>query len=421
LVQTSYQSTRLVLKFIVLSALLAFSFGLGYSETACASNSPSDARLGWALLHDGDNIAAVKLADSKLIKAKDNAAWIEVRAMGLTTQDMNKSLADGLKATLLEPRNAHMAVTYAVLLYVNGQVQKALAVATQALSLDPKDGRTYAIIGMCHTKLGDSKQAGSDFAKALELSPKDFDVNAQAGTYFMAMPLDTHSSKMCFDRLVECFPKSPYSHFLRGDCERADNDIPHAFEDYATCLALNPNYLPARRSRSVLYRFTQHFREAIPDYNILIAAGENVYEGRSDCYEHLNEPAKALTDISQEIKLIGGSTDKYNETSAKGIKKYRHWWVKRAELYDTMGQYANALSQLEPLIKADPNYEVGLDLRQKIYMKMKLYKEAINDLNRLIILHPIADWYKTRALAYDQLGDKAKAAADLKHAQEIIY
>jgi len=403
--------------------LSAFTFVaiwiLTCTHTLTAS-AVSSASKGWDLIHDGDFQGAVKLAESKIVKGKENADWVEVQALALTWLDNNKALAEGSKATQLAPSNAHIADTYALILHKNGQVRRAMDFAAQALALDPKDGRAHAVIGLCHSALGDNKQAGSDFAQAMELSPKDFDVNNLSGNYFLALPLDTHSAKKCFDRLVQCFPKSPYALFLRGDCERTDNDLPHALEDYAAALSINPNFLPAKRSRAILYRYSHRYREALPDYDAIITAGQNQYEGRADCYYHLGEWSKALSDFSSTIRIYGGS-DKFNPTIAKGMKRYRQWWMKRAEIYENMGQHANALAQIESVLKADPNYENGLDMKQKIYMGMKQYKDAIKVLDHLINLHPIADWYKVRSSAYEYLGDKIKAASDLKRAQTFTY
>jgi tetratricopeptide (TPR) repeat protein len=379
----------------------------------------SEATQGWELLRNGDFKGALKLADSKTIKGKENAAWSEVRAFALSELKDKKAIEEGSKAMSLDPQNAHIVDTYAIILHNNRQLNTAMDMASRAIALDPKDGRAHAVMGICHLTLNDSKQAGSDFAQALQLSPKDFDVNNLAGTYFMQLPQDKESGKKCYDRLVQYFPTSPYARTLRGDCERADNHITQALADYAAALSMNPQFLQAKHSRAILYRVLHRYREALPDYDAVIAAGENKFEGRAECYDNLGDSVKALSDFSSAIKIAGG--DKYNKIAAREMKHYKHWWLKRAEIYERIGEDSNALGQLNQILDAEPNTEAALDMRQKIHMRMKQYKEAIKDIDHLIIMGPVAEWYKARANAYDHLGDKIKAAADLKRAQELSF
>ena len=63
---------------------------------------------------------------------------------------------------------------------------------------------------------------------------------------------------------------------------------------------------------------------------------------------------------------------------------------------------------------------IALGIRQAAFRKVGKYKDALHDLNRLILIDPdLSEWHKARSEVYDKLGNKKEAAVDLEEAKQL--
>ncbi len=119
--------------------------------------------------------------------------------------------------------------------------------------------------------------------------------------------------------------------------------------------------------------------KAVSDYREvinLIPSGATGYEFRADAYIKLGEPEKAIEDYTVSID---------NDKALIG--------------FGSVSAFTN---------------------RSWAFIVLQQYEKAINDATEAISINPeFADSYYNRAIAYDNLGQKDKAAADQKKACEL--
>lgn len=81
------------------------------------------------------------------------------------------------------------------------------------------------------------------------------------------------------------------------------------------------------------------------------------------------------------------------------------------------GNPEQALQFIDASIMLDPNNMEAFYSRGAINMALGNFDQAVNDYGILIQVRPFADAYRARAAAFEKLGKKAEAEADLKEAE----
>jgi tetratricopeptide (TPR) repeat protein len=432
---------------LALSGLLILS-----NPEIWAASEDSDLSKGYQHLYNGEYTELVKLIAVNCKKKGHSVAWDELSALYYSRSDAAtvNGVASKLKLTLeSQPNNAHLLATYAFLLIAisddpqkikEGERaalsmrEKALAYALKAVSLDPKDGRNYAVLSACYAALRQKQEGIESVTQALKLSPNDFEVNELAAKFYNGTTLDTKATIGCYERLTKVYPNSPYVWVKLGDARENDNDLKGALEDYTIAIQKNPKYTGSYHKRAGLERHMEHWADSVRDYSMLIDNGVSYRLDRSNCYEMLNQHDKALADLNVWMHLVNQNYEKakgikitpenekdFEAEIAKIDKGYRSCLFRRADIMGKMDHYEEAISALDPILLADPMNEAALDKRQTFRRKINRYTEALADINKLLILHHASEWYAARADVYTHLGQKDKAAADKVRAKETAF
>ncbi len=92
----------------------------------------------------------------------------------------------------------------------------------------------------------------------------------------------------------------------------------------------------------------------------------------------------------------------------------------RGNAYASLGNYTQAIEDLQKAIELNPRYVEAYNNRGYVYMKLGDYRQAIEDLQKAIELNPkYAEAYNNRGNAYAQLGNYGQAIEDLQKAIEL--
>jgi tetratricopeptide (TPR) repeat protein len=95
-------------------------------------------------------------------------------------------------------------------------------------------------------------------------------------------------------------------------------------------------------------------------------------------------------------------------------------YIDRAFLEYGDGNYVAAISDFTEAIRINRDYAAYLSNRGECYAHLKQYQKAISDFTEIIRLYPKSfSLYEGRADIYNAMGDRAKAAQDLRKAQEL--
>jgi tetratricopeptide (TPR) repeat protein len=396
------------------------------ASAAIASETLSPAlKEAWCLVHGSqqDIVRAQKEAVSALKKNAKSAEWHELLGVACETTNAATAINETKTAASLKPLNARILTSCAVISIRVRDVQQAFDLASQAIKLDPQDGRAYAVLGMYFFLKQSILDAQRNFSKALQLSPNDFDVNALAADFY-AKTLRQKETQICVERLVSKFPTSSAAHGLLAKWKNDSNDHAGAAKEFEIAAKLDPNNGYAWNKLSKALALLGKYKEAAAaaTHYIELHPTRAGYFLRAGQLESAGQFQKALDDYDRVIafpkpKPGDAVTDPENNFR---LMEYKQCLIKRVEMHEKLGQTDIALAEANEILKTDPRSDAVLEFRQEIFRKQGRYLEALTDLNRLIERdQDIADWYKARAAVYTKLKKPDLAAADLAKAKHV--
>lgn len=147
----------------------------------------------------------------------------------------------------------------------------------------------------------DYLRARENFERAVELNPQ----LAEAYYFRGRVQLENEKAEADFTKAIELKPNYPEAYFRRGLQRDLNNQPTAALQDYNKAIELNPNFIDAYMTRAVLYLLGRKGQLAIADYTKVIELkpdGESYYV-RGNSYLEIGQYAKAITDLTESIRL----------------------------------------------------------------------------------------------------------------------
>jgi len=410
-----------VLHFRLFASALVLAGGVFCWLPVGAESEPADVRKAWNLLYESQKEKSAAMAVAHLKNNPKSAVWHEILALSKPRTEYQHAAT----ALSLEPLNAHVMATCALLKCQSNAPAAGFALARKAFTLDPKQGRTAAILGLCHSLFGDERGAQSSILQALQLSPFDHDVNLLAATFFVQQSDDERAEKS-FKILAERYPHSAEFLILRGKFKRSQSDLEGALKDFDLSIKLEPRNIAALAVRSKTLNQMGRKDEAASGFE----KWTQVQSDSARAQMHLAKTCQSKNQLIKAIAAFDRAIELANRPASKevfclgqtqlGLKEYELCWFRRMDLCDKSGQTDQALKQANAALEANSDCSGALEIRQNILRKKGRYEEAIVDLTKLINLdNDVSDWYKNRADAYAKLHRAKEAAADLARADHI--
>ena len=179
--------------------------------------------------------------------------------------------------------------------------------------------------------------------------------------------------------------------------QKLDNKV-YAFDINAT------EYFNLGLESSMVYKKIYYFSKAL-ELNPRLAVA---YEKRGLHYYFQEKYDKVIEDFTHYIRLVPNKADAYRMLGMAYLK---------------IGNYEKAIANFDKAINLAPEMSAAFGYRaEALRMNYKL-NEAIEDANRAIALgsdpQVLSDIYRTRAKAYQELGEEISANADFKSAEDI--
>jgi tetratricopeptide (TPR) repeat protein len=415
-----FEFWRLTIVCILCASMIALR------SAAASEGLPADVEKVWKVIHVSPKRKCLDEARAGLAKNPNSAEWQELMAACLCVNGDVSAVQYAEKALCLKPKSARIMTTCALVALSFGNMQRAFRLASRAIKIDPLDGRAFAVLGTYFFNASDEAAATESFARALQFSPSDFDVNFLALKYYGHL-LDDRALE-CATRLVENYPKSAEAYFERAQVKRGQKDATVALPDYDKALALDPTFLESRIYRGKLLERLERHKEAILDFDKVLAITPNaaaLHARRANSLLNVRETKKALEDLNAAIRIANRPFKKDErvflpkETTLES-KVYMGCWIKRMDAEIDLGYQELTLKDATEILKIDHACDAALSVRQSLLRKTGRYLEAIADLDILIKLSPDAsDWYEARADAYKKLNRPEEAAADFAKAKHI--
>jgi len=205
----------------------------------------------------------------------------------------------------------------------NGDYDRAIAAASEAMRLDPKDAVPVVNRGLAYSKKGDVDRAIADYTEAIRLNP----IYARA------------------------FNDRGFDYAKKGDTNRA-------IADYTEAIRLNPNYVMALNNRGNAYWKKGDNDRAIADYTEVIrlnANNANAFFNRGNAYSKKGDNERAIADYTEVIRLNTNNANAFNNRGFRYFKK---------------GDNHRAIADYDEAIRLDPRHALAFCNRGNAKLKI---------------------------------------------------
>jgi tetratricopeptide (TPR) repeat protein len=230
------------------------------------------------------------------------------------------------------------------------QYDRAIAIFSQALGLDPMDAHAFRERGDAWSGKGDYDQAIKDYDEVIRLGPKDTADSGGRGWGW-------YHKKDAFNN--------------RGWAWYKKNDYDRAIKDYDEAIALDPEYTRAFRNRATAWSEKKDYERAIRDYDEAIRLEPmhvETFYNRALIWDRRKEYDKAIKDFDEAIRLD---------------HTYVYAFNSRGNAWRDKQDYDRAIQDYDEAIRLDPNYTIAIYNRGLTWSLKKDYDKAKRDYNQV--------------------------------------
>ena len=348
----------------------------------------------------------------------------------LANEKYEKALEDYNTCIRINPEESKYYYYRSSLYSIMGNQLNALNDINQAIKIDSSDPDFFELRGEIHSYLEDYELALIDFKNVINLDPDYIEVYNSIGDSYESLG-QLESAIDAFNKVIVIYPDNEYA--LSSIANMLTESI-ESLSYLTSCLAFNPKNLFCLNKRGLIYQEIGEFNRAMMDFNTMIeldSLNSIAYFNKALIYEsQFLDFDKAISTYYQIIKLDSLNTDAYMNMAIlyqdefkdydKAINLYSKiikikpeegaTYYNLAGLYDELGDYENALVNYNTALKIEPlDYIYGA--RSQIYIKLAIYKLAVEDLVMAITINPEeSEWYYSKAILYYEYLKDSKSA-----------
>lgn len=371
------------------------------------------------------------------LEPQNSLAYVNRAIFYEALEEYGKALADYNKALELDPKNKEARQSRGDLYSKLKDPSKAVKDYELSMGDGNKkfDGVDYVNLGDKYKEANDFLHAIENYTKAIETEPQ-FDhadhrfsaYNSRAAVYMWQGEYDKaladckagiNLAKVSSDKLAEFWIRELEGTKEKIDCNKKLTSTP-ASKDFDTLT-----------KRAFSYFAMDQYDLALNEINegIKLDSGKaGAYYLRATFYERMGKLKEALADYDKAIKLKPDYSSAYEKRQELlkiiDLARYTPKVRNLMELADSLvesSDYNGAIKFYDECLTIDAKNEHALFWRAWCYYKLGDNKKVLTDLNKLIKLNPnySSDAYNNRACAYENLGKYDKALADYEKAIEL--
>lgn len=330
--------------------------------------------------------------------------------------ELEKALADHTQAVTLAPKASGPYVQRGEDYRLLRNSERALADAETAVSLNPKDPMAWALRGLLKSDARDADGALVDYNRSIDLAPDEPAMRRNRGFHL----LEHGEPAAAAVDLTHALEKKPESrtYYRRGEAYTQLKRYGDAARDFEAALKLAPNDAEAWRLRAALKVSTNDHPGALADLARAIELQPKsplAWAARGELHLLRDEYEAALTDLTQARLLEP--------------KRHRISMLCAGVRYQ-LGHFEDAVADATDAVKA--NQPGALMDRGRAYLALGQFHEAIADYDAQIKLRMVqsaaisesghfnpATAYLKRAQCRQCLGDARGAAGDAERCIEL--
>jgi len=377
----------------------------------------------------------------KLVLATDNTAFpdahyqLGVIYMDYPPNDLNRAREQFETAIKQKPDyvQAHFRLAQ---LYSrnNATLNQAITSYGEVIKYDSRNANAYYLRGLLLETKGQTKEAETDYKRALELEPGLFSARSEYAEALLKSGKLAEGLKEA-QTVAQQNKNSAEAQNTLGDAYRLSGDYNQAVTAYTEALRLKANYIDALYGRAVAYYNVQKYDVGIVDIEKVVSV-DSKYNGalvlRSQYLTQRNNYDEALKSLEQArqnnandpaiysslgvIYLRRNQSDQAAEAFNQSLKLdpnrvESHFWL--GALYNGRNDHDKAIAEYERTVQLQPEWALAwLYLGQQYADKgeadtaIQKFDVAIQKDSRLL------EAFYQRGNAYRSKNSRAKAQAD---------
>lgn len=290
----------------------------------------------------------------------------------------------------------------------------ALARIDEAIKSSPRDARLHYWRARCLELMRDLDGVMKELKIALSLDPNYADaylLQAKGYFYMSELGAGVDYSKvglLSLDKAIKLNPKLPDAYDYRGTWMQENQKYQQALQDFNRAIELDPKVPGYHRHRALALNSLGERQKALTDLIALTKMLPTQYENwlrLSEQYESLKLYKQARECLDKAITIKPHKLDQVQ---------------KRAIFLMKLGQYSDAIVDLDKLIKASDMDDELYNMRGEANFQLKQYDLALKDFSQAIKLHPeLGKNYLDRAKLYKAMHKDNLAKLDEAQANRL--
>ncbi len=304
--------------------------------------------------------------------------------------------------------DSHCAPAYehrAMLSARQGAFKTALNEFAKAIELAPREASGYVQRGKLYFGMGNNELAAADFTKAMELNPREAQAIHYLALTYAAQNKNKESLEQ-YDRYLSLAPTDNQAYRERARLHWVLGHSQDSLADYTHAIALNPKDQEAYEERIRILLAQKKFTKALEDYSTLMEldpANMRYLAKRIQVYEELGKP-----DLAQKDREL---------IRAKDPGFYKNWLLHQGAIELSIGDWDKAQKDFDEAIAMDPNGPALYEQRGRLDVFKKDFILALADLDKAVELNSKdPSVYNFRAMIHAQKKDWDLALRDLNQA-----
>jgi putative PEP-CTERM system TPR-repeat lipoprotein len=363
--------------------------------------------LGSAYMALGKGEAAVNEFDRAIeLNPRLIDAHIKKGAFNLLSGNAGKAEQEFVDAVEIAPDLLNSRIVLARYYIKIRRYKDAVKTLEEGLRGNPQDALLYNMIGMVYLRSGDMDKASENFERSIDVNPGFY--LPYSNLAFIYMKRNEKEKAMAeykkyLDLDKDNAAANVMAMVMTANILETDNKDNEALQYYMKArrhkeaiafLSLAEYYLRKKNDKKTI--------EVIDEGLSIFPRDTKLLDMKGMLYVEKRKFKEALS-VYRDLKKISLET---------GMKKM-------AAVYETMGDYKNAIRELNALLAAESDRVDVLVLLTELYISKKDYKEAEKTANRIITLVPESYiGYKTLSAVYSAGKQYGKALDNLKKANE---
>ena len=313
----------------------------------------------------GDHGEAERLLKSYIAKVPESRDARLLLGTTFARQGKLTEAADEFIALLArEPGDIEALNNVAVIYRRQGKFQEALDYLKEAIDIDPVRAEFHYNIGNIHKQLGNSKAASMAYSRVIELDPAYVSAYNNLGTIYEQLKE--------YDKAFEVFRKgltqdrnNPNLHFNYGVALEANGRLDDAANEYRAAMRSKPGWLaPMNNLGIILFKQGRHEKAMATFKRILTVDRLNA--------EALNNMGVVFADEGRAQEAV-----KCYRQAIEADPRYTKAVVNLERTLESSGNFADALIELEKLVKLSPDSAEIRNRLAGLYLKVERYPEAL--------------------------------------------